>query len=417
MVPMKRVVIVASAHSYRTGDFVAAARLLQVEVIVAGDVAPVLSAAQLRIDLSDPEAASAAITALDPQPDAVVAIDDQGVAVAARAAGDLGLAHNPMEAATATRDKHAMRTLLQAAGVAQPRFAVVAPGTGPAVAAELGFPVVIKPTGLSASRGVIRADDAAGARRAEARIRNMLDGSGLDGRQALLAEEYLPGSELVVEGLLVDGRLEVLALIDKPDPMTGPFFEETLLVTPSRQPRWVQDGSVALAAAGTRALGLESGPVHAEIRVGSDGSVRLLEIAARSIGGLCGRALSFGLVGESLEVIVLRSALDMPMLDTSPARPATGVLMLPIPASGVFSGIEGLDEVRAMGGVDGVTLTTPLGRRVLALPEGDRYLGFVFAGGHDPSAVEATLRRAGATLTVLIDGEGMPQPVAPPSPD
>jgi hypothetical protein len=414
MVAMKRVVIVASGQSYRTGDFVRAAELLQVEPIVATDVAAPIAGGQLQIDLEDPAGASALIGTLEPSPDAIVAIDDQGVAVAARASRDLGLGHNPLTAIAATRDKLLMRELLASGSVPQPRFAPVVPGTGPAVAAELGFPVVIKPVGLAASRGVIRADDAAAARRAEARIRDMLGQAELDADQVLLAEEYFPGAELVVEGLLIAGRLEVLALIDKPDPMEGPFFEETLLVTPSRHDAAVQDAAVGLAEAGVGALGLVTGPVHAEVRVGPDGSVRLLEVAARSIGGLCGRALSFGLVGESLEVIVLRSALGMPTLDTSLTRPATGVLMVPIPATGVLTAVEGVDEVEASAGIDAVTLTIPAGRRVAALPEGDRYLGFVFAGGADADGVEETLRIAGASLTVVIDGEGMEKPVLPP---
>jgi biotin carboxylase len=414
MVSMKRVVIVASGRSYRTGDFLAAAALLQVEAIVASDVAAPIPGVQLQIDLADPAAASAVIGALDPSPDAVVAIDDQGVAVAARAAQDLGLGHNPLGAIAATRDKLLMRELLAAGRVPQPRFAPVPSGAGPAVAAELGFPVVIKPVALAASRGVIRADDPAAVRRAEARIRTMLDQAEMDADQTLLAEEYLPGAELVVEGLLIAGRLEVLAIIDKPDPMEGPFFEETLLVTPSRHDAAVQDAAVAVATAGVQALGLVTGPVHAEIRVDPDGSVRLLEVAARSIGGLCGRALSFGLVGESLEVIVLRSALGMPTLDTSPARPAAGVLMLPIPATGVLTAVEGVDVVEALEQIDAVTLTVSPGRRVTALPEGDRYLGFVFAGGADAAGVEETLRIAGSSLTVVVDGEGMTKPVLPP---
>jgi biotin carboxylase len=406
---VKRVVIVASGQSYRTGDFVAAAGLLQVEPIVATDVVPPVAGGQIQIDLTDPAGAARRIASLHPPPDAVVAIDDQGVEVAAVAAADLGLVHNPPHAVAATRDKLRMRRLLAAADVPQPRFAPAAPGSGPAVAAEIGFPVVFKPTGLSAGRGVIRADDAAGARRAEARIRAMLSKPN----QSLLVEEYVPGTELIVEGLLLDGRIEVLAVIDKPDPMEGPFFEETLLVTPSRHPAGLQEAAIRLTTAAVRALGLRSGPIHSEVRVAPGGSVFLLEVAARSIGGLCGRALSFGLVGEALEVIILRGALGMPMLDTAPARPAVGVLMLPIPATGVFTGIDGLEEARALTGVDDVTMTIVPGRRVQALPEGDRYLGFVFAGGADPAAVERTLRQAAARLTVTVDGEEMPQPVAP----
>ncbi|MGI9611057.1 MAG: ATP-grasp domain-containing protein [Acidimicrobiia bacterium] len=408
---MKRLVIVASGESYRTGDFVAAAELLHIESIVATDVAPPLAGAQLQVDLADPAGAAAVIGSLDPSPDAVVAIDDQGVAVAAWASADLGLRHNPVEAVAATRDKLLMRRLLHASAVPQPRFALVGPGSGPAVAAELGFPVVLKPCGLSASRGVIRVDDAASTRRAEQRIRSMLGDTGRDAEQVLLAEEYLPGSEMVVEGLLSNGELEVLALIDKPDPMEGPFFEETVLVTPSRQVESVQLAAIALARAGAKGLGLQSGPIHAEVRVSPAGEVRLLEVAARSIGGLCGRALTFGLLGESLEVIVLRSALGMPTLDTRPARPATGVLMLPIPATGILDGIEGIEQVRDLGGIDEVALTIAPGRRVVALPEGDRYLGFVFAGGPDADSVEATLREAAALMSGVVDGEGVP--VAP----
>ncbi|MGI9647464.1 MAG: ATP-grasp domain-containing protein [Acidimicrobiia bacterium] len=410
---MKRVVIVASGQSYRTGDFVRAAELLQVEPLVATDMTPPVPGSQLQVDLSDPESAAQAISSVVPPPDAVVAIDDQGVEVAARASQRLGLVANPVEAAEATRDKIVMRQLLADAGVPQPSFAPAGVGEVPEVAGAMGFPAVVKPAGLSASRGVIRVDDAAAARRTEKRIRKMLKIGELDSNQPLLVEEYLPGTEVVVEGLLIDGGLRSLAVIDKPDPLEGPFFEETMLVTPSRLPEGVQRASIDLATDGAGALGLGHGPVHAEVRVHPDGSVKLLEVAARSIGGLCGRALSFGLLGESLEVMVLRSALGMPTRDTAPARPATGVLMLPIPATGILSGIDGIDEVMAMEGIDDVTLTIAAGRRIEALPEGDRYLGFVFAGGVDADAVEATLRRAGSGLTVMVDGEEMHKPVAP----
>ena len=235
--------------------------------------------------------------------------------------------------------------------------------------------------------------------------------AGLDPGQSLLAEEYLPGGELVVEGLLNGGTLETLAVIDKPDRMEGPYFEETLLVTPSRYASGVQQAAVSLASAGAAALGLSHGPVHAEIRVREDGEVHLLEIAARSIGGLCGRALSFGLLGERLETLVIRSALGMPSFDTGPARPAAGVLMLPIPASGILSAVHGIEEVEARPRIDAVTMTIAPGQRVTALPEGERYLGFVFAGGPDAAAVEEELRAAAQSLTVLIDGEAVP--VAP----
>ena len=405
---MPRVVIVASQHSYRTADFVEAARALQTEPVVASDAPPPLPGSQIQIDLDDPVAAARVIEAEVPDAAAVIAIDDQGVAVAAAAATALGLAANDPTAVAATRDKYRMRCLLDVAAVAQPRFAPVTPGNAAAVASVLGYPVVLKPVGLSASRGVIRVDDAGAARRAERRIREIISAAGLDPDEPLLAEEYVPGDELIVEGLFRAGTLETLAVIDKPDPMEGPFFEESLLVTPSRHAPAVQDAAVALAAAGAAALGLGHGPIHAEVRVRADGGVRLLEIAARSIGGLCGRALSFGLLGERLEVLVLRSALGMPAFDTRPGRPATGVLMLPIPATGTLTAVHGIEEVEARPHVDAVTMTIAPGHMVTALPEGDRYLGFVFAGGPDADAVEEELRWAAQALTVLIDGEAVP---------
>lgn len=404
---MTQVVVVASSESYRTGDFVRAATLLQAEVVVASDAPVPLGAKQIRVDLADPHSAARAIQAAVPGAAAVVAVDDQGVAVASHAARALGLAHNPPESVAATRDKLLMRRLLSAGGIPQPRWAEVESGAAARVGGEIGFPAVLKPVGRSAGQGVIRVDDFAAARRAERRIRTILRNTGSPDDQALLAEEYLPGDEMVVEGLLVDGSMEVLALIDKPEPLHGPFFEETFLTTPSRHARSVTAQAVDVAAAAARALGLQHGPVHAEVRISPDGSVRLLEIAARSIGGLCGRALSFGLLGESLEVLVLRGALGVAPVDTSATRPAAGVLMLPIPATGLLTAIEGVDEARALDGVNDITITATVGRRIEALPEGGRYLGFVFAVGHSPAEVEQTLRTAAATISVAIDGEGM----------
>lgn len=411
---MKRVVLLASSQSYRTGDFVSAARLLGLDPVVATDAPPPLGGGQIQIDLAAPAQAVAAIVALDPPADAVIAIDDQGVGIAALATTQLGLLGNPPDAVAATRDKLLMRRLLEAADVAQPAYAAALPGQAAGAASVVGFPVVVKPTGLAASRGVIRADDVAAVKRAEARIRSILSDAGADPDQPLLVEEYLPGTELVVEGLVIDGALEVLALIDKPDPLEGPYFEETILVTPSRHPDAVQEQAIALASAGIEALGIVAGPVHAEVRATPDGDCRLLELAARSIGGLCGRALTFGLVGESLEVLILRAVLGRAPVDSALARPAAGVLMLPIPGTGVLVGVEGLDEAEMVDGVDDITMTVTPGRRVAALPEGDRYLGFVFASGIDAGSVETALRRAAASITVVVDGEELPSVTPPP---
>ncbi len=414
---MKRVVIVASGESYRTADFVKAAELLRLDAVVAGDAdLPITTADRLRIDMTDVAGAAAEIARLDPPPDAVVPVDDQGVVIAAESAAALGLPHNSAGSVRATRDKLAMRELLEAGGVPQPAFRAAAVGEAANEAAAIGFPVVIKPRGLSASRGVIRADGPRPAAAAEDRIRAILANAGRYPEARLLVEEYIAGVEVAVEALLHDGSLEVLAVIDKPDPLEGPFFEETLYVTPSRLPAQQLDAIQATTAAAATALGLSYGPIHAELRIRRDGTPAVIELAARSIGGLCGRAFTFGLPNEALEVLILRSAVGLPTVDATAARPSSGVLMVPIPASGTLTSVEGLDEVMAIDGIDGVEITIPVGREVTALPEGDRYLGFVFAVGADPQSVERALREAGNTLVVAIDGEEIKPAVAAAEP-
>lgn len=409
---MKRLVIVAGQSSYRTADFLAAASLLRIETFIAGDGELPAGATGLAVDLDDVTAAAAAIAQRFGDADAVVAIDDQGVMVAAAANELLGLRHNPFDTVAATRHKGVLRDRLAAANVTQPRYRTAAPGGVATAAAAIGFPVVVKPAGLAASRGVIRADGPGTAAAAEERVRAILESAGFPRDQDVLVEEFIPGVEIVIEGLIGANGLEVLAVIDKPDPLDGPYFEETLYITPSRLDPDRIGSAVALVETAVDVLGLRVGPIHAEVRIDPSGICYLIEIAARSIGGLCGRALSFGLLGESLEVMVLRSVLGLPSIDATPARPATGVLMLPIPATGTLTGVTGLQAAKAIPGIDDVTITIPIGRWVEMLPEGDRYLGFVFAGGADPDSVEAALRRAGNELAITIDGEE----VRPPTP-
>lgn len=405
---MKRhslLVLVAPAESYRTTDFVAAARALRVNLVVAsdGDV-PMSDLGRSRaiiIDCSRSEWSASRIANLKPRPDAVIATDDSGVVIAAMASSMLGIPSNPVAAVSSTRDKAHMRGLLAGAGVPQPRYRLVEPGRVPGEAAIVGYPCVVKPRTLSASRGVIRVDNDAEADAAETRIRDIVRDTGGDPDAALLVESFIPGPEVAVEGMLVDGRFQVLALLDKPDALDGPFFEETMFITPSRHDEAVQDEIVSVAEAATRALGLVSGPVHAEVRCGPNG-VALIEVAARSIGGLCGRALTFGLLGESLESVILRSALGLPGSGLGTAWAATGVLMLPIPQRGILDSIEGVEEALATSGVTDFSQTIPNGKQVVPLPEGNRYLGFLFAEGLTPEAVEHSLRTAHARLVVRI---------------
>ncbi len=352
------------------------------------------------VPLASPDAALEAIVALHGRTplDAVLAVDDQGIVVAARAAERLGFRNNLPDAVSSTRNKAVMRERLATANVAQPSFRIVPPGADATGAiTEIGFPCVIKPVSRSASQGVIRVDNVEQTREAVTRIRAILG----ECSEPLLVEQFVPGAEIAVEGLLVNGHLEVLAVFDKPDLMDGPYFEESIYVTPSRHEVSVLADVERMTARATEALGLQEGPVHAEMRIGPSGAVSILEVAARSIGGLCSRSLSFG-VGVSLEEIIIRHALGMDLDGLNRESNASGVMMLPIRTAGVLDRVSGQERARAVDGVVGVEISIPPGRAVIPLPEGDRYLGFIFARGATPRDVEGALRHAEFCLDVQL---------------
>jgi len=395
----RRLLLLASAQSYRNQAFADAAEALGVEVVAGQDVPlPLLRDSErgLRLDYRDLVRSEAAIRrfAASQPLGAVLGVDDSGTLLAARAAAALGLPHNAPDAAAAAADKAEMRRRFEAAGLASPRFRVWSTADDPArIAAEARYPCVVKPTGLSGSRGVMRADDPDQLVARIERLRRLLARERCDG---VLVEDYLPGVEVAIEALLDAGRLHPLAIFDKPDPLEGPFFEETLYVTPSRLPEPAQAALLEGAWAAAAALGLREGPVHAELRW--DGArAWLVEVAGRSIGGLCSRILRFA-GGGSLEELVIRQALGM--LATTPERepPPGGVMMIPVPGAGVLRGVRGVEEARAVPGVEDVVITARLHYPLVPLPEGDGYLGFVFARGGSPEAVEAALREAHARL-------------------
>lgn len=405
---MPRVLLLLPTATYRAHDFLAAARALNTEVVVASEqrqmMSEIMGDRALLIDLSRPESAANEIVkrARDKPLDAVVGVDEQGVLAAALAAARLGLAGNPPEAVTASRNKITMRKAFAAAGLPQPDHRIAGPAADVArLAGEVGFPCVIKAVCLSASRGVIRADDPSAAVAAARRVRTILTESDQAPDAPLLVERYVPGVEVAVEGLMRSGTLEVLAIFDKPDLLEGPYFEETIYVTPSRLQAETLETVSQLTTEAAAALGLREGPVHAELRI--DGSsMWVLELAARSIGGLCSRSLRFGM-GVSLEELILRHALGLPADDLERETSASGVMMLPTPAAGVLKEIRGQTEARTTPGIDGLEISIPLGKKVRMLPESDQYLGFLFAHGETPEAVERTLRTAHSRLEIVID--------------
>jgi biotin carboxylase len=399
-----RILLLLPTATYRAPDFLAAAARLGVDVVVGSEHRQALSGFMgdraVLVPLTDVAAAVNAIVALHRRSplDAVVAVDDQGVAIASAAAARLGLRHNPPDAVAAARDKTIMRARLGAVSLRQPEYRVVPPGSDVvAAAAEIGYPCVLKPVSRSASQGVIRVNDATEADAAGARIRAMIANCP----EPLLVERFVPGDEVALEGLLTEGRLDVLAVFDKPDPLDGPFFEETIYVTPSRQPTAILTEIETIAAQAAAALGLREGPVHIELRIGPGGAVTILELAARSIGGLCARALRFG-AGVSLEEVIIRHALGVGLSGLTREPQASGVMMLPIRAAGVLDQVSGQQRALAVEGVVGLDISIASGRSVVPLPEGDRYLGFIFARGTTPHFVEAALRRAEACLDVRL---------------
>lgn len=411
-----RLLLLVPTQSYRGDDFLAAARRLGVPVIVGTDRCHRIEDAfgpsdgLLSLDYRKPEKAAEEIAreAARAPIAGVIPADDGTAVIAALAAERLGLPRNPPAAARRTANKHAQREALAAGGVPVPWFrAFPLEGGAGEPSGSVPYPCVLKPLGLSGSRGVIRADDPEAFRQAWHRIEAILgtartDRKAREGAEGsrILVEAFVPGPEVALEGLLRGGRLEVLAIFDKPDPLDGPFFEETIYVTPSRHPAATRRRVVETVAAAAGALGLREGPVHAEARLGPDGPV-ILEVAARTIGGLCARALRFG-AGASLEEIVVAHAVGLPIDSVRRESRASGVMMLPIPRRGVLHGVAGVEAARNVPEVEDVVITVPVGREVVPLPEGDAYLGFLFARAATPDAVEAALRAAHRRLTFDI---------------
>ena len=409
------VLLLAPKTSYRVDAFVAAAARLGAAVRVGSDRCHRLAegwGVPLALDFRDPDRAVAQVLAHAREEPfaAVVPTDDAATVIASRAAAELGLAANSPAAAYRARNKAEMRAALTAHDVPCPRWRLLdsAAADHDFLCARDGLgggPVVVKPLLMAGSRGVIRADTERELLAAVARVGRILRAPDVEpssdpAARQLLVETYVPGREVAVEGLLGDGRLQPLAVFDKPDPLVGPFFEETLYVTPSRLEERLQQRLLAATERAARALGLSCGPIHAELRFDGD-RAWVIEVAGRSIGGLCARTIELAL-GVSLEELILSDALGRPLPAVPAAGAASGVLMLPIPKRGLLRSVRGIDRAEKLPGIESVTITAPLDHDVVPLPEGSSYLGFVFARGDEPAAVERALRAAQAELEVDI---------------
>ena len=415
---MTRVLLLATTTGYQIRSFGEAAEKLGVRLVFASDRCDRLDDPwwdhAIPVKFHEEDASAAAVVAAlgEAPPDGILAVGDRPTVLAARVAEAFRLPGNPPDAAHRSRNKLAARAAFAAAGLPTPPFrAVPLDADAAAIAHGVHYPAVVKPLALSGSRGVMRVDTPDAFIAAFDRLRRLLHSPDVllerdAAHHQVLIEAFIPGHEYAIEGLLTGGAFTPLAIFDKPDPLDGPFFEETLYITPSRQPPAAQQRILDAVAAAAAALGLRHGPVHAECRV-NDGGVYVLEVAPRPIGGLCSKALRFsGPEGAvSLELVLLRYALGAPV-DAYAREPlASGVMMIPIPRRGIYREVQGVSEAEAVPGVDEVRITAKPGATIVPLPEGRSYLGFIFARARDAGGVERALREAHARLHFRLDRE------------
>jgi hypothetical protein len=432
-----RVLLLSTTTGYQLRSFGEAAERCGVELLFATDRCHALDDpwqdAAIPVRFHEEEASLRAIleTASTRPVNGLIAVGDRPVVLAARAAEALGVPGNPPSAAAASANKLIARQRFADAGLGVPWFMVVATGVHPEVTARrVTYPAVLKPLGLSGSRGVIRVDAPDEFVRAWRRLRALLARreiralrQGAEGE--ILIEGFIAGREYAVEGVVTAGVFTPFAIFDKPDPLDGPYFEETIYVTPSALPAEEQARVVEAVAQGVSALGLRHGPVHGECRVGPAGVV-LLEVAARPIGGLCSRVLRLGgqppfcpgkkgtatvsepvpEKGDSqlfLEDVLLWHALGHDLSGIRRESGGAAVMMIPIPRRGVFKGVEGIDEARAVRGIDDIRITAKIDQVLEPLPEAGSYLGFIFARGPGARDAELAVREAHERLRFRID--------------
>jgi len=408
-----RILIFAAKLGYQTRAFDAAAKKLGIELSFVTDRCHRLDDPwrdrALPVHFENPEEAAYAVMRAQSgrRVDGILALGDRPTLAAAYAARGLGMTHNHPASVEACRNKLRMREAFEEAGLPVPWFRSVPLQAVPEPALMgIEYPCVLKPLSLSASQGVVRVNNREEFLAGAARLKRLLESAEIQARREpnldrMIVEGYLPGREVAVEGLLTGGELRVLAIFDKPDPLEGPYFEETIYVTPSRFSVADQDAIRKSFVDAARTLGLMHGPVHGEFRLNEKG-VWPIEVAARPIGGLCAKALRFAAAGErepiELEELLLRHALDMPGEDAPREEAASGVLMIPVPVSGILESVEGAEEAGKVPGVTELEITARLHDFVAGWPEGSSYLGFLFARGKKPEEVERALREGHARL-------------------
>jgi len=408
----KRILLLMPTKTYRASAFLAAAQNLPIEPVIGSErrqaLQPFTPGKTLTLNFRQLQTAVKQIEEFSNSfpLDALLPVDDETILLAALAAKELGLPYNSITACKAVTEKHTLRTMLKKSGLPSPDFQVLQMNTKPEkIAGLVNYPCVLKPVFLSASRGVIRANSEKEFIEAFHRIKSILSAPDIQTQggelsNLLLVESFIPGDEIAFEGILTDGKLKLLTIFDKPDPLDGPYFEETIYVTPSRHSKMLQKSIIACVDKTCKAIGLTNGPVHAELRLNETG-VWIIEIAGRSIGGYCSQTLTFE-NGMSLEELILRQTIGEDISDIERETFASGVMMIPIPRKGVLKSIAGVDEAKMVAGVRKIIMSIPISREVVPLPGGNRYLGFIFAKGNSPANVEGALREAHKHLHFII---------------
>lgn len=421
---MRRVLLLATTTGYQTRAFGDAAARLGVDLVFATDRCHLIEdpwqdhAVPIRFYDEDGSVTAILESAAARPIDGLLVVGDRPTVIGARVAERLGLPWHPPAGASAARHKQLTRERLRDAGLPVPWWFATKLEPSALSPEPLSYPCVVKPVALSGSRGVIRADDPATFAEAFDRLRALMRQPEVraernEAHATALVEGFIPGREYALEGLMHHGALHVLAIFDKPDPLDGPFFEETIYLTPSSATDDVQGPIVDGVTRAAHALGLRHGPIHAECRVNEEGAF-VLEVAARPIGGLCARALRFHCVQSaihnpqpaiSLEELLLRHALGEDPVPYQREAIASGVMMIPIPWRGILRRVDGIDEARRVAGVDEIHITAKLDQLLVPLPEGASYLGFIFARDERAAGAEQALRDAHARLVFTIDRE------------
>ncbi|MDH3591722.1 MAG: ATP-grasp domain-containing protein [Planctomycetota bacterium] len=422
-----RVMVLVPTTTYRSSDYLAAAESAGVRLVVGCERKQALQdhapGGTCVVPWADPERARAAVTRFHERfpLSGVVGADDETVEAAAAVADAFGWPAPSPKAVAVARDKAALRRVLTESGRRQPEFRTIerrvclrdrSTGRAAQAPAWSHWPAILKPRTLAASRGVMRVDDGRALDLARARLFAMLaDHEAVPDRRSIrdsaLLEAFVPGNEVAFEGLLQAGRLHPLATFDKPHPLNGPTFAETLYTTPSVAEDETLRGVEAEVVACCAAIGLTEGPVHAELRLAQNGPV-LLELAPRTLGGLCPRVLSFG-SGISLETLVLRHAAGLP-IEASDLRGRGGgaVFMIPVVRGGTLERVRGIERAAAEPGIGGVDITARPGDVLVPLPEGNRYVGFVWARADTATTARRIVERALSRLTVVVrDGDAL----------